>query len=82
MSANANAIGVAGLVASVLGLAAIWFANIGLVLVVAGVGLSVVGITKAEQGQATNKPVAVAGLVCGGAAMLVWLGVLVVSVLG
>ncbi|EWC60748.1 putative integral membrane protein [Actinokineospora spheciospongiae] len=60
-----NGIGTAGFVTGLLGLLFSWLGIVGLILCIIGVSLSGVGISKANKGQATNKGLAVAGLVCG-----------------
>ena len=60
-----NGIGTGGFVTGLLGLIFCWFNIIGIILCIIGISLSGVGISKANKGEATNKGLATAGLVCG-----------------
>ncbi|HVK25077.1 MAG TPA: DUF4190 domain-containing protein [Actinokineospora sp.] len=68
-----NGIGTAGFVTGLLGLILFWVPLIGLVLAIIGVSLSGVGMAKANKGEANNKGLAIAGLVCGVIGLTIWL---------
>lgn len=60
-----NGMGTAGLVCGIIGLALSWIWCLGGPLGILGIIFGGIGISKANQGQATNKGSATAGLVCG-----------------
>ncbi|MDT5068550.1 MAG: hypothetical protein QOK02_4705 [Mycobacterium sp.] len=77
-----NGLGIAALVAAVIGLVFCWSVFGGVVLGVVAVILGIVGYGRAKRGQATNAGVAIAGIVLGALAVIVslafipiWMGV-------
>ncbi|CRK59787.1 putative integral membrane protein [Alloactinosynnema sp. L-07] len=72
-AAPQNGLGTAGFVTGLLGLILFWVPLIGLVLAIIGVSLSGVGMAKANRGEANNKGLAIAGLVCGVIGVTIWL---------
>ncbi|WP_436492153.1 DUF4190 domain-containing protein [Actinokineospora sp. HUAS TT18] len=68
-----NGLGTAGFVTGLIGLILFWVPLIGLVLAIIGVSLSGVGLAKANRGEANNKGLAIAGLVCGTVALVILL---------
>ncbi len=60
-----NGIGIAALVVGIVSLFTWWIPVLGLVVAIVAVVLGIVGIRKASKGQATNKGMAIAGLVTG-----------------
>jgi amino acid transporter len=77
-----NGLGIAALVAAIVGLVFCWSVFGGVVLGVVAVILGIVGYGRAKRGQATNTGVAIAGIVLGALAVIVslafipiWMGV-------
>ena len=66
-----NGLGVAALVAAIVGLVFCWSVFGGVVLGVVAVILGIVGYGRAKRGQATNTGVAIAGIVLGALAVIV-----------
>jgi hypothetical protein len=67
-----NGPGTAGMVLGIIGLVLFWFPFLGFLLGLLGAIFGGVGISKANKGEANNKGMAVAGLVCGILAMAIW----------
>ncbi|GLW95407.1 hypothetical protein [Actinokineospora globicatena] len=72
---------IAGLACGAIALVLIWFSVIGLVVAIAGIGLSVIGLTRADQGHADSKVVAGIGLASAAVATLAWLTFFAVAIL-
>jgi hypothetical protein len=77
-----NGLGIAALVAAIVGLVFCWSVFGGVVLGVVAVILGIIGYGRAKRGQATNTGVAIAGIVLGARAVIVslafipiWMGV-------
>ncbi|MDP9452736.1 MAG: DUF4190 domain-containing protein [Actinomycetota bacterium] len=66
-----NGVGIAALVVGIVALVLSWIPFLGLLLAIVAVVLGIVGIRKASRGMATNKGMAIAGLVTGGVALLI-----------
>ncbi|MDQ3306466.1 MAG: DUF4190 domain-containing protein [Actinomycetota bacterium] len=66
-----NGIGIAALVVGIISLVISWVPFLGLLLAIVAIVLGVLGIRKASRGEATNKGMAITGVVTGGLALLV-----------
>ena len=65
-----NGIGIAAMVVGIVALLLCWIPFLGLVLAIVALVLGIVGIRKASRGEATNKGMAITGVVTGGLALL------------
>lgn len=65
-----NGIGIAALVIGIVSIFLFWFPVLGLVLAILAVVFGIVGIRKASRGEATNKGMAITGVVTGGLALV------------
>ncbi|CAN5755188.1 hypothetical protein BH20ACT1_BH20ACT1_11650 [soil metagenome] len=66
-----NGIGIAALVVGIVSLVLSWIPFLGLLLAIVAIVLGILGIRKASKGEATNKGMAITGVVTGGLALLV-----------
>jgi hypothetical protein len=66
-----NGIGIAALVVGIVSLVLSWIPFLGLLLAIVAIVLGILGIRKASKGEATNKGMAITGVVTGGLAFLV-----------
>lgn len=69
-SSPSNGIGIAALVVGIVALVLCWIPFLGLVLAIVALVLGIVGIRKASRGEATNKGMAITGVVTGGLAIV------------
>ena len=71
-----NGLGTAGLVTGIIGLVLAWCGIVGIVLAVLGIVFGGVGLARANRGEATNKGMAMTGVVLGcialGLNILIW----------
>ena len=58
-----NGLGTAGMVLGIIGLALFWFPYVGVTVALVGLGLAIPGMVRVKHGAASNKGVAIAGLV-------------------
>ena len=72
-----NGIGIAALVVGIVSLFLFWIPFLGLVLAILALVFGIIGIRKASRGEATNKGMAITGVVTGALALV---GALIVSV--
>jgi hypothetical protein len=69
-SSPRNGIGIAAMVVGIVAIFLFWIPLLGLVLAIVALVLGIVGIRKASRGEATNKGMAIAGVVTGALALL------------
>lgn len=77
-----NGLGVAALVLGIVALALCWTVVGGVVLGILGVVFGAVGVRRAARGEATDRGMALAGLITGGVGLVVGVVLLVVIVAG
>ena len=65
-----NGIGIAAMVVGIVALLLCWIPFLGLLLAIVALVLGIVGIRKVSRGEATNKGMAIAGVVTGALALL------------
>lgn len=70
-SQPSNGVGIGALVVGIVSVVLCWLPFVGLTLAIVAVVLGIVGIRKASRGEATNKGMAIAGVVTGGFALFV-----------
>ncbi len=68
---TSNGVGIAALVVGIVALLISWIPFLGLLLAIVALVLGIIGIRKASRGQATNKGMAITGVVTGGLALLI-----------
>jgi hypothetical protein len=79
---SANALGIVSLVLGILSIPLGCCSFFGLVLPIPAIVCGVLGIRKASQGQANNKGLAIAGLICGCVGLMISLTLITLSVVG
>jgi hypothetical protein len=79
---SANALGIVSLVLGILSIPLACCSFFGLVLPIPAIVCGVLGIRKASQGQATNKGLAIAGLICGCVGLMISLTLVTLSLIG
>lgn len=74
-----NGLGTTALVCGIVGAALCWVPVLGFILGVLATTFGAIGLVKANKGEATNKGMAIAGLVLGVVALVFWPIVLVIA---
>jgi Domain of unknown function (DUF4190) len=72
LSTPSNGMGVTGLVTGIIGACLAWLPGIGFILGVLGIVFGSIGWHYAKQGRATNKGMAIAGVILGVLAVAFW----------
>ncbi len=72
-SQPSNGLGIAAMVVGIVALVLSWIPFLGLLLAIVALVLGVLGLRKANRGEATNKGMAIAGLATGGVALIIGL---------
>lgn len=83
ISTPRNGIGTAALVVAIVGLLLFWSCIGAIVLGIVAIALGIVGMSRAKSGEATNRPIAIAGVALGflGVIVGVAMGVIIVVLL-
>jgi hypothetical protein len=79
---SANALGIVSLVLGILSIPLACCSFFGLVMPIPAIVCGVLGIRKASQGQANNKGLAIAGLICGCVGLMISLTLITLSLIG
>jgi hypothetical protein len=79
---SANALGIVSLVLGILSIPLGCCSFFGLIMPVPAIICGILGMRKADQGQANNKGMAIAGLICGSVGLMISLIIIVLGVIG
>ena len=79
---SANALGIVSLVLGILSIPLSCCSFFGLIMPIPAIVCGVLGIRKAGQGQANNKGLAIAGLICGCVGLMICLTIVTLSLIG
>ena len=79
---SANALGIVSLVLGILSIPLGCCSFFGLIMPVPAIICGILGMRKADQGQANNKGMAIAGLICGSVGLIISLIIIVLGVIG
>lgn len=74
-----NGIGIAAMVLGIIAVVLFWFIGVSWILALLAVIFGGVGISKANRGEANNKGMAVAGIVCGSLVIAFWVIVFIAA---
>jgi len=74
-----NGIGIAAMVLGIIAVVLFWFVGVSWILALLAVIFGGVGISKANRGEANNKGMAVAGIVCGSLVIAFWVIVFIAA---
>ena len=76
---NSNALGLISMILGIISIPVACCGVLSFVLIIPSIVLGILGIKKVNEGQATNKGMAMAGLICGGVAAVIAVGLIILG---